>query len=395
MPVATDLRDLEKYTKTEDELNRILAAKEEPTLAAAAERLGIGYRTLQTMIYRVRQRRDNHESGAQPFDDTHVPIDQEVERISKMVRTDEGLPMWIKMKKDAQAERLRAEAIWESWSEKLPKAPAVQRRKAWSDVEMPDLLNMYLITDYHMGMKAFAPETRGSHWDIKIATNLMVEWFRVAIQDAPPAHTALFAQLGDFAHWDGILPVTPTSEHVLDADSRYEYMIGVCIRVFRQVIQMLLQKYQRVIVLHAEGNHDLASSVHFRQWSKVLYEDEPRVEVIADQDPYYMIRWGDVGLGFHHGHLVKMNRLDKVLAAKFRRDYGETRHIYAHMGHLHHDYAIETDLMTIEQHQTLAAADAYASRHGYSSARSAKRITYHQQYGEQERRILRPDEVYA
>lgn len=38
--------------------------------------------------------------------------------------------------------------------------------------------------------------------------------------------------------------------------------------------------------------------------------------------------------------------------------------------------------MTVEQHQTLAARDAYASRGGWLSGRSAKVITYHEKYGE-------------
>ena len=38
--------------------------------------------------------------------------------------------------------------------------------------------------------------------------------------------------------------------------------------------------------------------------------------------------------------------------------------------------------MIIEQHRTLAAKDAYASRGGWSSGRDSKVITYHKEFGE-------------
>lgn len=393
MAKPIDLRDLEKYTRAETELERVLTVKEAGTMVGAANRLGISVRALFETLARLRRRRDDDEAGIIEFNDAHVPMDQQVAGISKMVRTEEGLPMWIKMKKDAEEERRHAEEIWAGWSEKLPRAPIVRRRPTFEKQSIEELMNVYLVTDYHMGMKAFADETRGAHWDTKIAEQLLVDWFRGAIEAAPPAKVGVFAQLGDFAHWDGLLPETPTSKHLLDADTRFQYMTRVCIRVFRTVVNMLLQKYEKVIIMHAEGNHDPASSAHFREWSAVLYEDDDRVEVLLDMDPYYLIRWGSIAVAFHHGHLTKMAKLDKVLAAKFRQHYGQTQHFYAHMGHLHHDYAIETDLMTIEQHQTLAAPDAYASRHGYSSARSAKVLTYHQEFGEVERRRLVPDAV--
>jgi len=38
--------------------------------------------------------------------------------------------------------------------------------------------------------------------------------------------------------------------------------------------------------------------------------------------------------------------------------------------------------MKVEQHETLAAPDAYAANKGYLSGRSAKVITYHKRVGE-------------
>ncbi len=99
-------------------------------------------------------------------------------------------------------------------------------------------------------------------------------------------------------------------------------------------------------------------------------------------DSYYCHEFGKTLLLFHHGHKRKPDNVDSVFVAKFRERFGRTRYAYAHMGHLHHDRVLESNLMTIEQHRTLAAADAYASRCGWMSGRDAKVITYSREHGE-------------
>lgn len=63
----------------------------------------------------------------------------------------------------------------------------------------------------------------------------------------------------------------------------------------------------------------------------------------------------------------------------------------AHLGHLHHVDVKENNLMIVEQHRTLAPADAYAARGGWLTGRDAKVITYHKQFGEVGRITISPD----
>lgn len=248
-------------------------------------------------------------------------------------------------------------------------------------VTNPDLLNCYVLTDYHLGMLAWGEET-GADWDIGIAERLIDQWIEEAIARAPKAQTAVLAQLGDFMHYDGLEALTPTSGHVLDADTRLQRMIRVAIRALQRTVNRMLRAHERVIVLHAEGNHDIASSVWLRELFAALYADEPRVEVITRPDPYYAVEHGKTLILFHHGHKRTIKDVDQVLAAKFRREFGVADHVYAHTGHYHHLKRRETPLMVIEQHRTLAAPDAYASRGGWVSGRSADVITYDSQRGE-------------
>jgi hypothetical protein len=85
--------------------------------------------------------------------------------------------------------------------------------------------------------------------------------------------------------------------------------------------------------------------------------------------------------------------VDDVFVAKFREVFGRTKYSYAHMGHMHHVDIKETNLMVVEQHRTLAAKDAYASRGGWLSGREASAITYHKDYGYTGRVVITPEMV--
>lgn len=295
---------------------------------------------------------------------------------------------WYKYDADKERQWQMIMEAFNAMAEELPKVAASKPPKN----TLADLLNQYTLTDYHLGCLAWGEET-GAAWDLKIAEDMLIDWFAHAIEMAPSAETAIFAQLGDHAHYDGLLPVTPTSGHILDADSRYQKIIRVLIRSTRQIIKMLLAKHKRVIVLMAEGNHDMSVSMASREWLHAMYEDEPRITIDRNPRPYYCHQHGLVMLSYHHGHKKKMGATAGVMAAMYPEVWGQTKFRYCHRGHYHHDKLAENDGMTEEQHQTLAAPDAHAARGGYISNRSAKVITYHKQHGEVSRLTLTPDMV--
>jgi hypothetical protein len=294
---------------------------------------------------------------------------------------------WVKTQADAEQQKALLDAAYAGMADKLPRVAHTKAPKH----TLGDLLNLYVITDYHLGALAWGEETRGEDWDVGIAESLLLRWFQCAIERAPDAETGVLAQLGDFLHTDGLLALTPENKNALDADTRFQKIVRIAIRLLRQVITMLLEKHKRVIVLCAEGNHDPASSIWLREWLAAVYEREPRVVVDVSPDPYYCIEHGLTSLFFHHGHRRKPANVDDVFVAKFRDVFGRTKHSYAHMGHLHSAELRETSLMLVEQHRTLAASDAYASRGGWISGRDAKAITYSKRFGEVGRVTISPE----
>jgi hypothetical protein len=346
------------------------------TQAELARKLGVSPSTVRTHALNARRK------GWQP---------QRVHARSTLYDAEGNTVLeWVKTREQDTRQEEAYSAIVDALKEKIPAAKAVacKARK-----HSPDLLNCYVVTDYHLGMKAWHEETRDEDWDTRIAEDLLVSWFTAAIKAAPNAETAILAQLGDFLHWDGMDAVTPASKHLLDADTRFQKVVRVAIRSLRRIVRMLLEKHERVHIIMAEGNHDPASSIWLRELFAHYYDEEPRVTVDTSPDPYYAYEFGATSLFFHHGHKRKVTNVDDVFVAKFRPLFGKTRHSYAHMGHLHHIEVKETNLMVVEQHRTLASPDAYASRGGWMSGRDAKCITYHREFGEVGRVSVTPDMV--
>lgn len=244
-----------------------------------------------------------------------------------------------------------------------------------------DLLTLYTMTDCHIGMLAWDKEA-GEDWDISIAEKVLTETLLRMIEAAPASAIGILNQLGDFLHFDSLTPMTPTSKHVLDADSRYQKVVVVALRILRRVLDAMLLKHAFVHMEIKEGNHDPAGSVWQRVIFSELYKLNKRVSVSLSPNPYTTYQHGETFLGFHHGHLSKKDKLPLLFAAKFAREWGSTQYRYIHTGHLHHTHEVEHPGVTVMQHPTLAAADAYAARYGFLSVRKATSVTYDKKVGE-------------
>ena len=294
---------------------------------------------------------------------------------------------WVKTDTDAERQVELMKAVIEGMkSEITPVAPVKATRTKRDD----KLLNLYTVSDFHLGMLAWADES-GDDWDMKIAEDLFSRWFDAAFQKAPDAGTGVINLLGDLAHFDSLDAVTPASGHILDADTRYQKLVRYMIRMVRRVVDMALVKHKNVRLLIVQGNHDESGMIWLAEMFSTLYDNEPRVFVDTSPDVYKMVRHGKTTLFFHHGHKARFDAIEPVMIAKFRKAFGESVYSYAHVGHLHHQKIVESRNMIVEQHRTLAAKDAYASRGGWMSGRSANVITYSAEYGEVARLTISPE----
>lgn len=358
------------------------------TKTETARRLGMSERNVYRAVTRIKA--NAVKRGYSPEHDmTHVvPEGYKVKGVSTYYNED-GKPtgQWVKSATD---EERRAQALLEAVESAATALPKFKPAKPPKQVD-ENLASLLTITDFHLGMKAWK-DSDGDDWDLKIARDVFLNAIHDMLNASPKSGTGILNQLGDFLHWDGLVQVTPTSGHHLTGDDRYSKLVELSISVMTEAVHMMLKNFGKVVVVQAEGNHDLASSVWMRKFIKHRFQDEPRVEVIDNEFPYYAYQHGDIMLGFHHGHKMRMAQLQKLFASepRFRKLWGASKHAYIHCGHLHHERVLDDAGCTVEQHPTLAARDNYASSHGYVSQRGAKVITYDKSDGEVHRVTVRP-----
>ena len=367
-----------KEFATEVQSRRIDLMNKLGSITAVAKWEGVDRKAIKYSIESVQKK-----AAAQGFSPDHdmtrvVPDGFKVKGVSTYYNAD-GKPsgQWVKSSADAERRQEIIQATFDAMADDLPRVDKI----VYKGVPLQTLCNLYVMTDCHVGMLAWHKEG-GADWDLKIAERTLTGCFEQMVMSSPAAGTGIVAQLGDWLHFDGMAAVTPTNHHVLDADGRFSKIVETSVRILRRLVDFALTRHEKVIVLMAEGNHDLVSSIWLRTIFRALYENEPRIHVIDSELPYYVHQHGDTMIGFHHGHLKKNDALPMLFAAQFPQVWGGTTKRYAHTGHRHHVEEKEHSGMTVVQHPTLAARDAYAARGGWLAERQVSAITYHSKWGQ-------------
>jgi len=373
---------------TQRDLDYIEAIKKYGSNKKAAKALGVNSTTIDRSIVRLKNR------AALTIPSEHdytrdVPSGFNIKGVSQYIGKDgKIIGQWVKTSQDSKAQAEVLKAAIAAMCEEIPVLEAtVSPLKTYGN-----LCNVYTLTDSHVGQLSWSKETLTGDWDLKIAEEVLVGCFKQMVDSSPAAETCVIAQLGDYLHYDSaISAVTPLHGHVLTADGRMPKMVNVAIRILRTVCALALRKHKKVILLLAEGNHDVSSSVWLRAMFQALYENEPRIVVIDSELPYYVHQHGNTMLAWHHGHLAKKESLPLIFAAQFPVIWGNTKKRYVHCGHMHHTDIKEHNGITVEQHPTLASRDAYSARGGWLSERQVTAICYSDKFGQVARNTVTPE----
>ena len=377
-----------QFCETERQAEVFRLRQQGLTYKQIADRLEVDPRNVYRVMRRVKERAA--KSGYSPEHDWNhpVPDGHKIKGVSTFY-DDDGRPVrqWVKSQTD---EKRQFEILIERLEEAHLGIPPFKPSKKPGKIE-GSLLSLLTVTDFHLGMYAYEAET-GEDWDIKIARDVFLNSIHDMVSASPKAGTGMLCQLGDFLHWDGILNVTPQSGHILDADTRYAKLVDLTMSVMAEAVNIMLAHFGKVVIVNAEGNHDISGSIWLRKHLAHLFSKDRRVQVIDNDYPYYAYLHGQTMLGFHHGHKMKLPQLHKLFASepRFREMWGKSNYTYIHTGHYHHERVVEDGGAIAEQHPTLAARDAYAARGGWVSRRGAKMITYHDVDGEVSRITVRP-----
>lgn len=285
---------------------------------------------------------------------------------------------WIKTKSDSAAplliEALKAEfASYRGRAKLVPSPRRIDR----------DLLSVYPIADPHLGMLSWPPQT-GAAYDLKIASERMLDCASTIVGKADRARQALLLNLGDWYHANDQRNVTPRSGHQLDVDGRWFKVQQAGVRVFRSIIDMALAKHERVEVVNIPGNHDPEAGAALALALAGFYERNRRVNIAFPADVYYR-QFGNTLLGAAHGDKMPPSRFAMAMAVDERKAWGDTAYHWCLYGHIHKDKLDTIGDVRVEAFSTIADKDSHAAGGGWRSAQSLQVITLHKRAGEESR----------
>ena len=366
----------------------IAAVEEMGSQAAAALHLGINKRTLERRLAKIRDGEDateERQSGGFEIPEGHI-----VKGTSTLYDATTGEPKleWVKTDLDKQA---KLDAI-RSAVDSLVNVDKPKPRQSFTARHSDEVMAVIPITDMHIGMYAWGEEV-GQDYDTEKAVTALTASIGYLVDIAPPSKRCVIMQLGDFFHAENMEGVTNRSKNVLDVDTRMPRVIHLGMTALRHCIDKALEKHDTVELVSIAGNHDEILGHALRSAFKMLYNNEPRVEVLDNPSSRQYIKFGKVLIGATHGHQTKDRDLPGIMATERPEEWGGTKHRYFFRGHHHHDNRVEYNGCIVEQFRTMSAGDAYAVQHGYLSGRDMKAIVYDPECGELSRSVCSVDLV--
>lgn len=246
---------------------------------------------------------------------------------------------------------------------------------------LADLCSVYPIADQHLGLLAWGKET-GDPYDLEIGKQRLLQSASRLIAQAPASEQAVILNLGDWTHINDAKNQTPAHHNILDVDSRYQKIILAGVLLFKQIVELALQKHQRVLIRVIPGNHDPEAAFTLTVAMMAFYENNPRVTVDASPGEFFWHRFGQTLIGAHHGHRMKPVDMALLLANHCREDWGQTLYRWFLFGHVHHEQVKEAGGVRVESFQTLASNDGHHHHSGYTSGKSITSVTLHREDGE-------------
>jgi len=343
--------------------------------------MGLSRESVKNHLRAVRQRASIR--GYSPDHDMNKPVpDGFVVSGVSTYYNDDGIAtgQWVKSKLTEESRLIALnEAIKEAVSDYEGKAKPTKliKQKAHAD----DVMVAIPIGDPHIGMYAWAEES-GENFDTQIARDDLLNASRKLLEATPNAERALICNLGDFFHADNQSNQTSRSGHSLDVDSRWSRVLKLGCMIMVDMIQLALNKYPKVEVINAIGNHDDHSSVMLSAFLAAYFTKESRVKIHPTVSKFNYLQFGKCLIGVTHGDTVKHADLGELMATDKAEEWGATEHRMWFVGHIHHSRKTELRGCTVESFRTLAAKDAWHASKGYRSGRDLNALVLHKEFGE-------------
>jgi hypothetical protein len=266
---------------------------------------------------------------------------------------------WLKRKVEVVAARQEISTMIAEAKRHLPPRMPIARTATG------DHMLEIAIPDLHVGKLAWAPETGGGHYDIKIAVQRFNAALEALVQrTASVTYGKVLLVVGnDLLNADNLANTT-TRGTPQDTDGRFQKAFSTTRKMLCDAVDRL-RRVAPVHVLVVPGNHDFVSSFCLGDALECYFHQTPDVFVDNTPTSRKYVRFGTVLLGFTHGDKGKRGDFGLLMATERPEDFGATRHREWHTGHLHQTRVEEKHGVRVRISPSLVEADAWHSANHY------------------------------
>jgi hypothetical protein len=312
-----------------------------------------------------------------PQHNSQIPDGYQIKGTSTLYKDGQPALQWVKTNQDAerQAELIRefVEGLCESIEPAEPRPlPDLNHTT--------DLLSAIFIGDAHIGMQAYASETKHSDFNVDIACEQLRNAVDYLVDRAVPTETGLLVDVGDLLHPNGAMATTLNGTP-LDTDQTYYRMMKAAGKVMAYMINKMLTKFRRVIVAVVKGNHNTDPAVGLQIALEFLYSSEPRVQILENDSFYHYIEYGNWLLGLCHGDKQKPESLVANMARDMAGAWGRTTHRMWCTGHFHKESVKTLPGCKHKVFGALPPPDSWHAGQGYLGDGEMEMITFRKEGG--------------
>lgn len=386
-----DFEQYREYAKTDKEKANLELFITHGSVTNAANVTGISRNTLKSSWRQIRERAAAHgycpESGM-----NHKNAPQFLTKKATIQFNGDGelKNIWYKNELDAQeieqnivkfAELIQKEII-------KPKPKKFDKKKYSKDI-----IPFLEIGDGHIGLIAHKAIV-GKDFNLDMAKEQMCVSVDSLIDRLPDCERCVINDLGDMTHYESTEQRTMASGHQMDADRHYGMMFEVYVEVMHFIIDKCLDKFKYVDIIINQGNHSRSNDIAMAISLRKFFENEPRVNVLDNQNVFIGYRMGNTFVMTHHGDKTRMDKLIDVMMTDFRHDFGECKYKMIDTGHIHTGKVLaERGGVVVESFNQIALGDQYAHDNGYRSRKCLTAILRSKSYGEKGRETITAEEV--
>lgn len=363
------------YCTTDIQRETIEAVIKHGSANKAAKKMGKGRRAIDRTLKRV-EAEAARRGYAPEHDMTHdTAPGYVVKGTSTLYDADGNIKLqWSKTDQDKERQRAAMAEFVEGLIEDLREQKTPQKIPAPKGASDGDLATFFVVGDAHIGMRAYGKATGGDDHDTKIGVNDLYNAFQHLINASPSSEVGYLVNVGDLFHANDATNKTQGHGHALDVDGRLSYVIQHAKDLFTRVVQLMLVKFKRVVVVNARGNHDPDAAVFFNEIVAARWHHEPRVTVAPNDGKFIYLEHGDNFIGIHHGDRINRRQIYEAVTRDRRKEWGSAKFSYFWTGHIHHKTAEEIGGMLFESFNILAAVDSWHADSGYGANREMQSI---------------------